>query len=89
VQSQKGPNGGFYLDRSSLNYSLADIVRTIDGDKIFSGCGLGLKQCSESKPCPLHYEFKKIREDLFKMLQSAKVGEFNKSLEKNWLFLKR
>src|SRR5437899_2015725 len=57
VQSQKGPNGGFYLDNSSLRYSLADIVKTIDGDRIFSGCALGLKQCSEAKPCPLHHEF--------------------------------
>jgi Rrf2 family protein len=89
IQSQKGPNGGFYLDKSSLNYTLADIVRTVDGDRIFSGCGLGLKQCSESKPCPLHNEFKKVRGELLRMLQSAKVGEFNKQLEKNLLFLKR
>jgi Rrf2 family protein len=89
VQSQKGPSGGFYLDQSSLNASLADVVRTVDGDSIFSGCGLGLKQCSEAKPCPLHNEFKKIRDDIFNMLQTAKLGEFNGQLEKSKLFLKR
>lgn len=89
IQSQKGPAGGFYLDKSSQNYTLADIVKTVDGDSLFSGCGLGLKQCSENKPCPLHHEFKKIRGELFRILQSAKVGEFNKQLEKNLLFLKR
>ena len=89
VQSQKGPNGGFYLDKASLNYTLADIVRTVDGDRIFSGCGLGLKQCSETKPCPLHNEFKKIREEIYRVLHSAKVGEFNKELEKKLLFLRR
>jgi Rrf2 family protein len=77
VQSQKGPSGGFYLDQHSLNASLADVVRTVDGDSIFSGCGLGLKQCSEARPCPLHNEFKKIRDDMFNMLQTAKLGEFN------------
>ena len=89
VQSQKGPSGGFYLDGTSLNASLADVVRTIDGDGLFSGCALGVKQCSEVKPCPLHHEFKKIRQDLFTMLQSARLGEFNEQLEKNKLFLKR
>lgn len=89
VQSQKGPSGGFYLDQSSLNASLADVVRTVDGDAIFSGCALGLKQCSEVKPCPLHHEFKRIREDILNMLQSAKLGEFNRQLEKSKLFLKR
>jgi Rrf2 family protein len=89
VQSQKGPTGGFYLDKPALNNTLADIVREVDGDKIFSGCSLGLKQCSETKPCPLHEEFKKIRKDIFEMLQKAKLGEFNTQLEEELLFLKR
>ncbi|MBS1659986.1 MAG: Rrf2 family transcriptional regulator [Bacteroidetes bacterium] len=89
VLSQKGPSGGFYLDDSTLNISLADVVRTVDGDSIFSGCALGLKQCSETKPCPLHHEFKRIRDDISEMLQTAKLGEFNALLEKNKLFLKR
>jgi Rrf2 family protein len=89
IQSQKGPSGGFYLDDRSLNASLADIVRTVDGDDIFTGCALGLKQCSEAKPCPLHHEFKKIRDDLSHLLQHTSVGEFSTQLDRNRLFLKR
>ena len=89
IQSQKGPAGGFYLDKASLNATLADVVRIVDGDKIFSGCGLGLKHCSETKPCPLHHEFKKIREQILHLLQTARLGEFNRQLEKNLFFLKR
>src|SRR5690606_14722108 len=80
VQSIKGPNGGFYLDRTSLKRSLADIVEAVDGDKVFTGCGIGLKQCSESQPCPIHHEFKKIRADLYNMLNKAKIGIFNEDL---------
>lgn len=89
VQSAKGPNGGFYLDSLSMSRSLADIVRAVDGDKVFRGCGLGLKQCSESQPCPIHHEFKKIRADLYQMLSSAKVGAFTDALEGSMAFLKR
>ncbi len=89
VQSAKGPNGGFYLDDHSLNQSLADIVRAVDGDKIFHGCGLGLKQCSESKPCPIHHEFKKIRKGLMEMLEKAKVGKFTQALEASKAFLRQ
>lgn len=89
VQSAKGPNGGFYLDNVSMNRSLADIVRAVDGDKIFRGCGLGLRQCSESQPCPIHHEFKKIRLGLFEMLDSSKVGAFTDALEGSMAFLKR
>lgn len=89
VQSAKGPNGGFYLDNVSMNRSLADIVRAVDGDKIFQGCGLGLRQCSESQPCPIHHEFKKIRFGLFEMLNNSKVGAFTDALESSLAFLKR
>lgn len=89
IQSQKGPTGGFYLDTRSRKHTLADIVHLIDGDHIFSGCGLGLKQCSETKPCPLHSEFKKIRDAISKMLRSTHVGEFSDQLEQKLVFLKR
>jgi Rrf2 family protein len=89
VLSQKGPAGGFYLDQKTLDYSLADIVKAVDGDKLFTGCGLGLKECSEARPCPLHNEFKNIRATIFKTLASAKVGEFNEQLEASLVYLKR
>lgn len=89
VLSLKGPTGGFYHDKKSLNNSLADIVSAIDGNKIFSGCALGLRECSETKPCPLHNDFKKIRHDIFERLKAAKLGEFNEQLEMNILFLTR
>lgn len=89
VQSTKGPNGGFFLDESSKKNTLADIVKAIDGDKLFTGCGLGLKNCSEKKPCPLHDQFKIIRQKMHDMLQSATVAEFNKELMEGMKYLKR
>lgn len=89
LQSLKGPNGGFYLDAETLDCSLADIVKVVDGDKLFTGCGLGLKQCSESHPCPIHHEFKAVRKGVQQMLENAKLGEFTEELEKSLTFLKR
>lgn len=89
VQSAKGPNGGFYHDIDSLELSLADLVKTIDGDKIFSGCGLGLKQCSESHPCPIHHEFKKVRESIKRMLETAKLKDFADEKSSKLTFLKK
>ncbi|GGH04507.1 hypothetical protein GCM10007415_46040 [Parapedobacter pyrenivorans] len=89
VLSTKGPNGGFYLDDKLLDGSLAAIVKAVDGEKIFSGCGLGLKQCSEVHPCPIHTEFKSIRESMKRMLEQAKLGSFTMELEKKLTFLRR
>lgn len=55
ISSQKGPNGGFYMTSQNLKHSLADVVRAIDGNGIFVNCILGLKTCSEKRPCPLHF----------------------------------
>ena len=89
VQSAKGPTGGFYLDHVSLNRSLAEIVKEMDGDKIFTGCALGLKECSETHPCPVHNEFKHIRNNLKKMLSDKKIGDFVDQLDAHEAFLKR
>lgn len=89
VQSLKGPTGGFYLDNRSLQRSLADIVKVVDGDHLFVGCGLGLKQCNESKPCPIHFEFKKIRKEIQVMLENAEIGKFAGQLDKRLVFLNR
>lgn len=89
VHSIKGPNGGFFMDKSHLRTSLADVVTAIDGDQLFTGCGLGLKACNEKKPCPIHFEFKAIRSNLKSMLQSTALEEFAESLEQGRVFLKR
>ena len=89
VQSAKGPNGGFYMEGKNLQQSVADIVREIDGDKLFSGCGLGLKVCSEDHPCPIHNDFKHIRQEIKDMLDNSKIEMFVKNLDLKLTFLKK
>ncbi|RZK39494.1 MAG: Rrf2 family transcriptional regulator [Pedobacter sp.] len=90
VRSLKGPNGGFYLESNDLKCtSLAEIVKAVDGNKIFLGCGLGLEQCSELQPCPIHFEFKKVREEMKAMLEKAKLDAFIHSLNQELTFLKK
>jgi len=67
IKSQKGRSGGFYIDRVLTDITLQDIVEAIDGPEIFVGCGLGLDRCDSSNPCPLHYEFERVRRSIHKM----------------------
>lgn len=89
IQSLKGPTGGFYMDDASLNQTLADIVMAIDGDKLFNGCGLGLNECSEKQPCPLHFAFKKIREELHALLYKTRLNELQSKLDMSVFYLSR
>lgn len=76
ISSAKGPNGGFEISAQKLKaLYLSRIVEAIDGDSIFKGCGLGLKECDEQRPCPVHDKFVAIREELKVMLESTSVLE--------------
>ena len=81
LYSIKGPFGGFEMDSLQIrNTTLAEIVRSVDGDKVFTGCALGLKECNSMKPCPMHYNFVKIRTDLKIMLENTTVHDLAKGL---------
>lgn len=89
INSAKGPTGGFYLDEQSLKRPLSEIVEAIDGNSLFTGCALGLKQCSEINPCPLHNQFKDIRQQISAMMFGVTIGEFNEELMEGLLSLKK
>lgn len=89
INSEKGPTGGFSMDKQGLEkVKLSSIVSAIDGDAVYNGCGLGLKQCNEKKPCPVHNQFKSIRENLKEMLETTTVTSLATDLEKGLTFLK-
>ncbi|PWB25545.1 RrF2 family transcriptional regulator [Flavobacterium sp. HTF] len=76
IHSAKGVGGGFEVSNEAVkSIKLIHIVDAIDGDSIYKGCGIGLKECSEIHPCPVHNEFKKIRELLLVMLTTTTLEE--------------
>ena len=89
IHSVKGPVGGFEIDKRKLaGISLSQIVNTIDGDGIYKGCGLGLKQCNAKKPCPVHDSFAKVRDELASMLENTSLYELATSLDLEKTYLK-
>ena len=88
VHSVKGPNGGFYTDDIDIKSSIADIVKAIDGDSIYTDCVLGLKACSEKNPCPVHFEYKEIKKNLIALIEKNTLSAFNDKLDTGKFFLK-
>lgn len=88
LNSVKGPNGGFYMDSKNLKNSISDIVKAIDGDSIYKDCVIGLKECSEKNPCPVHFIYKDIKKNLIDMLEQNTIADFNEKLDSGKFFLK-
>jgi Rrf2 family protein len=82
VVSHRGAYGGFEIIKSKIStIRLSDIVDVIDGEQIYSGCGLGLEACNEIHPCPVHDQFKEVRDKLKRLLESTTLSELTIGLE--------
>ena len=90
IYAVMGHAGGYHINKSILeNLTLLDIVNTIDGEMIYNGCGLGLKECNELVPCPIHFDFVKIRTDLKAMLKNTKILDLATDVDNGLSHLKR
>jgi Rrf2 family protein len=72
INSTKGPAGGFYISASQKRQPIMSVVEAIDGKELFKECGLGLSKCSSRHPCPVHNEYKLVR-DMFEKLCHEKT----------------
>lgn len=90
VRSHTGPYGGFEIEKERLTeIRLSQIVAAIDGDSIYNGCALGLNECSHTQPCPMHFQFVKIREELKTMLENTSIYELAMGLKSGKSILMR
>ncbi|EMR02389.1 RrF2 family transcriptional regulator [Cesiribacter andamanensis] len=87
INSTKGPSGGFYMSREQTLQPIMHIVDAIDGMGLFKECGLGLSQCSETHPCPIHEQYKKPRELLEKLFRENRVEDLRQPVNSGLAYL--
>lgn len=89
IHSIKGVGGGFEIPKEALSQiKMIQIVLAIDGDIVYTGCGLGLSNCSDEHPCPAHEKFKAIRSELALMLENTTLEELALGVKSGDTFLK-
>ena len=80
ITSLKGPYGGFFCEKYQLDFPILGIVNAIDGLSVFRECVMGLHQCSDEHPCPMHFEYSKIRALMLKSFQETTIGSLAEKL---------
>ena len=75
LTSAKGPGGGFSLARDPKDISLMNIRAIVDGVADLEECAVGLDECSDDQPCPLHESWKPVRARIRTYLESTNLAQ--------------
>jgi len=71
--SVKGKGGGFFFDKERPDLTIKDVITSIQGDGIITGCGFGLSHCSNDNPCPLHEKYAPVREAIDNLVSTETI----------------
>lgn len=89
LESVRGKQGGFILnEEKQKETTIFDIVRIIDGEGLFTDCGLGLHKCSSENPCPVHDDFSVVRNNLLAMTKKYSFYDLALKTENGLAWLK-
>ena len=80
LMSLKGKGGGFFFDKEKPDLTIKELIATTEEDKIITGCGFGLKNCTPDNPCPIHERYAPIRDAIEDLVTSETI----KSLALNY-----
>lgn len=83
VSSTKGPKGGYYLTSENKQLPLFSIIEVIDGNKRMESCILGLEQCNEQAPCPLHHYVSTPKTVLMNTFKKMTIQNLCEDIEQN------
>ncbi len=75
VLSAKGAKGGFKIN-AEKKISLLQIVQSLEGKEVFTRCILGLDECSSSKPCPVHEQYKSVKAQLLEIMTRSYIDDY-------------
>lgn len=87
INSTKGPAGGFYITAKQKSQPIINVINAIDGQEVFDQCGLGLSKCSATHPCPMHDDYKKIRDQFKVMCRQKKISYFSETVNDGLAYL--
>ncbi|MEX2604392.1 MAG: Rrf2 family transcriptional regulator [Gracilimonas sp.] len=82
IESMKGPHGGFKLKHRAEDIALIQIIAAIDGLDVFTQCGIGFKKCSDDHPCPIHHDYKKVRDKVYNLFETKTLKQLTEDVER-------
>jgi Rrf2 family protein len=82
IHSVSGPNGGFYMTEKARKLPVRAILEVMEEGEVLKKCVLGLVRCSETKPCPLHFKYKVIKQQLIALFETETIQDLADGIKK-------
>jgi len=87
VSSVRGPNGGFYITEKAKKLPVKSVLEAMGEDEVLEKCVLGLKKCSEVQPCPMHAQYKSIKQQLVKLFVTKTIRQLAADIKDGVIFI--
>jgi Rrf2 family protein len=74
VSSVKGPHGGFYINKGTLDTTLLKLITVTGEAKQLDYCIMDMKKCNPQNPCPLHVKTESIQKQWSALLANTTIA---------------
>ena len=75
------------MTEKAKDLPVRSVLEAMGEDEILNKCVLGLRLCSDVKPCPMHLQYKQIKQELIKLFASRTIGDLANDIEKSKVFI--
>jgi Rrf2 family protein len=79
ILSVQGRNGGFLLQKSPGEITLAEIVDSVEGLDVLGTCIMGFQHCPFDHTCAMHDTWIKTREGILNVLRNTTLAQLKNS----------
>jgi Rrf2 family iron-sulfur cluster assembly transcriptional regulator len=82
VRSFKGVHGGYELARPAAAIRVYEVLAAGHDGDIPGNCVLGLAQCNDREPCPMHTYWKGVREQIEATIKTTTLGDMAREMKR-------
>ncbi len=76
VASSRGATRGYALARRPKQINVKDVFLAVEGPGLFDRCIFWSDRCTDSDPCPMHFRWKRVREQVIgKLMEQTTLAD--------------
>jgi Rrf2 family iron-sulfur cluster assembly transcriptional regulator len=75
VASSRGAVRGYALARPPNAIKMKIIFLAVEGNDVFDRCIFWSDRCADSSPCPLHFQWKRVRQSISDLMQRTTLAD--------------